>query len=439
MSNKAKILKDIVKGVPAKVTFGTDPKDPWSTKANIAEDAALNKFLMSRGINPEFVSKDTKVSHSKSGEFLKWKQDHMLESMHVLDKKDTITFDIPLLIRVLELTREHIKTDINLHKMVEKLINLRKRGVLTMDDYKYITQIRESFEIEEDCSCNIKTQKDWEKFAQMAAEKWRLKQLKKIDEVSTPREKFNAGLKKSGYDPHAGAKRLTDLLAKQKAEREAHEKKYAHLYANEDVYQDPKAATQTVFDGANNTDDTSMKSERSKSARIIKSIYKNKGVTENIDVVLDESITTKKIANGQHAVYWKDAPTQYEIYNADSGSSGHGGNMYGIHNKDTQKHQLVGSLQKAKKMLHLTMSQKEKTKVTEEIYDHEKEDKSVATYGKKPNVKVNDSKGQGDNPDKAAIIVKGGKTLTGQGRDTLEIDPEMKRPSKPGAPKDENK
>lgn len=354
MSDKAKILKGIVKGEPAKATFGTDPKDPWSAKSNISEDAALNKFLLSRGINPSFVSKDTKVSHSKSGEFLKWKQDHMFESSQILDKKDTITFDIPLLIRVLELTREHIKTDTNLHKMVEKLINLRKRGVLTMDDYKYITQIRESFEIEEDCSCNIKNEKDWEKFAQMAAEKWRQKQLKKVDETTTPREKFNAGLKKSGYDPQAGAKRLTDLLAKQKKDREEHEKQYGHLYAKEDVYQDPKSATQTVFDGANNTDDTSMKSERSKSARIIKSLYKKKGVTE-------------------------------------------------------------------------------------EIYDHEKEDKSVATYGKKPNVKVNDSKGQGDNPDKAAIIVKGGKTLTGQGRDTLEIDPEMKRPSKPGAPKDENK
>ena len=54
------------------------------------------------------------------------------------DKKDTITFDIPLLIRVFELVREDIKTDVDLHKVVEKLINIRGRGILTMDDYKYI-------------------------------------------------------------------------------------------------------------------------------------------------------------------------------------------------------------------------------------------------------------------------------------------------------------
>lgn len=42
----------------------------------------------------------------------------------------------------------------------------------------------------------------------------------------TPHEKFKAGLKKAGYDPDAGAKRLLDLIAKQKKEREEFEKKY---------------------------------------------------------------------------------------------------------------------------------------------------------------------------------------------------------------------
>ena len=58
------------------------------------------------------------------------------------DKKDTITFDIPLLIRVLELVREDIKTDMDLHRVVERLIDIRKRGVLTMDDYNYIASIK---------------------------------------------------------------------------------------------------------------------------------------------------------------------------------------------------------------------------------------------------------------------------------------------------------
>lgn len=64
------------------------------------------------------------------------------------DAKDTVTFDIPLLIRVLELTRENIKTDIDLHKMVERLIKIRRKGILTMQDYKLITRLREEYKDE---------------------------------------------------------------------------------------------------------------------------------------------------------------------------------------------------------------------------------------------------------------------------------------------------
>ena len=39
----------------------------------------------------------------------------------------------------------------------------------------------------------------------------------------------------------------------------------------------------------------------------------------------------------------------------------------------------------------------------------------------------------GDNIPQAAAVLTGGKTLTGQTRDTLEIDPEMKKPTRPDA------
>ena len=90
MSN-SKLLKSIIKKtLPNDVTpsFGTDPKDPWSAKANIAEQldmseseaSVLSRYLKSRGLNPEFASKDQKIAHSKTGQFIKWKRDHMLES-----------------------------------------------------------------------------------------------------------------------------------------------------------------------------------------------------------------------------------------------------------------------------------------------------------------------------------------------------------------------
>jgi len=77
MSRKITLVKK--NPAPAAKPLGVNPQDPWSAKANIAEASEkelLHKYLTSKGINPLFVSKDTKISHSKSGEFLKWRRDH---------------------------------------------------------------------------------------------------------------------------------------------------------------------------------------------------------------------------------------------------------------------------------------------------------------------------------------------------------------------------
>ena len=74
-------LKSIIKKPADKATFGTNPMDPWSAKAGISESASLNAYLKSRGINPEFVSKDQKISHAKSSAFIRWQQQHMHEDI----------------------------------------------------------------------------------------------------------------------------------------------------------------------------------------------------------------------------------------------------------------------------------------------------------------------------------------------------------------------
>lgn len=392
MDNKAKLIKGLVKQkVAPKSTFGTDPKDPWSAKANISEDALLDKFLNSRGINPKFVSKDTKDAHSKTGEFLKWKQDHLgikVEGMTTtpsptemrkkalqksekshkevhsdgdliksegviknvkrwvlskdapsragieigkmlkareggdkesankhfnrykkfnkltsesVDKKDTITLDIPLMIRVLEYAREDAKDDMALHKVVEKLIDIRNKGILSMDDYDFIVSIKEDVDL--------------------------------------------------GFEyelVETEDKSLKKTLAKLKYAKDSEALRKKQLAIGENIYQDPHAATQTVFDGANNTDDCSCERKRqlSKSARMIKALYKSKGMKE-------------------------------------------------------------------------------------ELNDWEKEDKSVASPGKKPKIQTMDKKmGLGEKP-KAAAVMTGGKTMTGVQRDDIEIDPVMK--NRPGA------
>ena len=156
-------------------------KDKILNKIALTETALLNRYLKSRGINPSFASKDQKVAHSKTNQFKAWMRDHsqdvvesltteptpahkrlatfkksihankeirtdgMHKQLHseAVDKKDTITFDIPLLIRVLEFAREELKSDILLHKMVERLINIRGKGTLTMNQYGTI--VKEEF------------------------------------------------------------------------------------------------------------------------------------------------------------------------------------------------------------------------------------------------------------------------------------------------------
>lgn len=372
MDKKAERLKALIKGnVKDRPAFGTDPNDPWSVKSNISEESLeeggqLDKYLMSRGINPKSLSLQTKISHSKSseftnwrnrqvredieqideddllnqylktkglnpktaskiskiaasktGEFDRWKRNHVrggrlpaaphmeqttylasptLKRQKTLDKafrkskpiriagpdmhrnvhkgqqneevdqKDTVTMDIPLLIRMLELAREDIKTDAELHRVVEKLIDIRNKGTLTMDDYDFVAKLKESFQLE-------------------------------------------------------------------------------------DTYQDTYAATQTVAPETYNqsTDDTEKK-EPSKRVKMIKSIYKENRVFK------------------------------------------------------------------------------------EDLYDHEKEDKSVET----PRRKTKEA-GLKQLPN-ASIVVTGGKTETGQSRDDIEIDPLMKyRPGNTGFPDKDKK
>ena len=60
-----------------------------------------------------------------------------------IDGKDKVTLDVPLLIRILELSREDIKSDAELHKMVERILDLKNKETLTMDDYDFISKIHE--------------------------------------------------------------------------------------------------------------------------------------------------------------------------------------------------------------------------------------------------------------------------------------------------------
>lgn len=62
-----------------------------------------------------------------------------LNDLDQQDSVDTLTFDVPLFIRLLEYAKEDAKTDMDLHNIAGNAISLSKqKNVLTMNDYNSI-------------------------------------------------------------------------------------------------------------------------------------------------------------------------------------------------------------------------------------------------------------------------------------------------------------
>ena len=314
MDKKAEKLKDIIKNKPApKSSFGTDPNEPWSAKAgiteeNLSEDEMLNQYFISKGLNPKTASKISKISASKTGDFERWKQRRVrggrLPEETELEEGNSL---LNAYLKSRGLNPDHVNTKQKIaytkgHQFQKWLSSHVSGGQINLTGAKY-------------------------------------------REGGLP-EEVDPGIADVKGSVNATAKRQQQLNKRQSM----HKVTTAPGLHKEDVYQDPKAATQTVFDGANNTNDTC-----SKSARMIKDLYRKK--------------------------------------------------------------------------------------LREDLYDHEKADKSVATYGKKPkHDKADPKESHGEKKPKAAAVLSGGTTLTGEPRDTIEIDPMMRvRPGQPDPTKDKDK
>ena len=462
-------------------------------KSIISEAKALDRFLLSRGVDPRFVTTDQKVSHAKSGEFQKWLRDR---------------------------------------------------------------QFKEQDELEDE-----------------------------LIEQKTSQEKFKSGLKKAGYDPDKGAKRLTDVIAKQKKEREEHEKKYGHLYAKEGT------DYSLVKGQSNNQYKNDVKLSNgyvTKVAKQPKDDYDRK-----VDKYLKKKYNKEEVEiKEEHLVHVSDGskydnePDAKDTEHVMAGIKKHGGTYDGASDKGAyfkfkshddaknfkkhvdscpnrschadlhegmreeseieenhiaiamgkemddegsmtlnqldqmsrgidmvrnyvgkdMKKQLpswvqskitlatdyidtvgnylsttnegveeptseleeacwtgytaVGTKMKNGKKVPNCVPTKEsfedehgisdkkkqnsksariiksiykKKNMKEDIYDHEKDDKSTVVYGKKPKISnIDDKAGMGENKPEAAAVMSGGTTLTGQNRDVVEIDPMMrKRPGQP--------
>jgi hypothetical protein len=127
MSRKAKeLVKGIVKNAAPKSTYATDPNDPWSAKAGIAENITsaradlLKRFYKAKGYNIDYVSKNQRVGQAKTGEFDKWKADHGIYEDEVTEET------APIAVKQIR----SVTTDSPTHKRMHQLNKAAQLGTI---------------------------------------------------------------------------------------------------------------------------------------------------------------------------------------------------------------------------------------------------------------------------------------------------------------------
>jgi len=481
-----------------------------------SEQQLLNVYLNSRGINPKFVTTDTKISHAKSAEFAKWKVDHQNDK---------------------QFTEEEIKENDTSEKeeMVQAQLHFIKYACEEILDY-----IDKGGEVEE--WYQVKIAKSFSEFESlhsfMEGEARRLglkEESEQIDELA-PETLASYVLKTTSKDPKRAEprKKAMSKLAKIMAKRSFSEEKKPKMTAL-DKFRASAAERAKKHDDA----EKEMKARHAAGKEDMKgSIDRlekqlNKEETEQIDELKKSTVFSwlkqqpvvpekkpgmsrkdhnKKIKS--HSKSWNRAldrlsgykPTSEETENVSevfsTGVQGHvsqatldsiknkrnvkvnlGTPSYSpkpktlakkpskkasfisrlLNKEDTWQDSYAATQTTGMEIVDLPADEKynkrkemsksarmikslyKKNGVKEGVdgqsgggimYDKEKTDKLETPYGKKPSmVKADKKMATGDKEPQAAAVLTGGKTLTGQDRDTLEIDPLMRKPG----PLDQNK
>jgi hypothetical protein len=375
-----------------------DQLGQYSAKYQVSEStASLNRYLSARGINPQFVSTATKIAHAKSAQFLKWKQDHMQR-------------------------REEVQLEASKASKPTALERFRAAAAVREKKHNGIEKERQERLHQEPSKSNVpdrETKKDY-----MSAAIDRLEKHLNNEEVELD-EMINEVL---GKDASAGDwihdfvhSKNPKFAGKSTAER----KKmalgaYYGKQNEENIEEDVKDILRAVRGSKELVHKVSVNGQ-------VKTIHKNKDSAKSAATTIKSKFPHLKVTiNSVHEDMWQDpqAATQTPADGAN------GGNQVA-----DRKRQMSKSARMIKALY------KRKGVVKEDMYDHEKEDKSVATYGKKPKMSQTDKNDSlGENKPQAAATLSGGTTLTGVKRDSIEIDPIMRnRPGQPNIDKKSGK
>jgi hypothetical protein len=531
MSRKVKVVKKNL--APAAKPLGVNPMDPWSTKAGITEASEkelLHRFLDSRGINPEFVSRETKIAHSKSGEFMKWRKDHefteedIKEDLRQWFKQKWVRMD----------TKGNIKGDCarepgegkpkclpqakahSIGKDARASAAQRKRredpnperrgapinvktesvdeacwvgytakGLKKKGDRMVPNCVPEEVEIEE-----AKTIQGTalDKFRQAAAER-----AKKHDDIEREMKARHAAgkedmkgsidrLEKHLNKEEAGASKTKETQFHKKLDKLVHStfgKRKDEMKMKEEVQHkvgdsvtvnskffgkqkgkvtkidnqsihvqrnDKKTSEKYPHDAVvkeemiDEISKSTLSSYKDKSSASLKNAQANRDAAEPgknmskgfADLHAKSDAIAKKRVKGLIGYMQRKQglkPMGEDVYQDSQAATQTAFDMGTTPNQTEPTSSRRKEMSKSARIIKSIY--KNKKMVKEEMYDHEKEDKSVQTYGKKPKMAATDKKDSfGEEKPDAAAIMSGGTTLTGEKRDNVEIDPMMR--NKPG-------
>jgi hypothetical protein len=402
-----------------KESFGKNPWDPWSTKANITESGLLDKYLLSRGLNPETLSKDTKIAHSKSNQFKQW----------VTTQREEVDLD---------------EANNQLHRY------LLSRGINPV-------QVSTDSKIAHAKSNQFK--------------QWAATQREEVEEQMTPTHQHQHALKKK---LHTRSMEIKTPRGPGSHNKEAQNEDHVAIAMGKqlddegsmvlnqlDILDDAIAKLRVAVKDPKMQIPAWVQSKITLAADYMDTVghymsSKNEdGMNEEVELEEGSVRNTlhakhqelRKKSGLPHSDYYKELGKSYDIEDDKERLSKQSEikKKYKVESVlyDDPKGTLTRVSERKKELsrsARIIKALYKKKGMKEDTYDWEKDDKSTSSYGKQPKFSKSDDKASKVKKESdAAAVLSGGTTLTKQKRDIVELDPRMKvRSNKDAQDADDN-
>jgi len=445
--------KDIVKSVAKKTDLtaaktGSDPRDGWSSSGagggiaipeNVTSRRAdiLSKYYKSKGWNVNYISKNKKVAQSKKGDFEKWKRDHGIyedevnedlttkyngphtgapETRSEISKSPTLKRK-----RQLDQAAAHYAVKPPAGTMKHTMAKEENLDEVSLGDYK------------EKAKAQVKELKPHTKGEYGDIVKRAVKRREKGLAMAAKREEVELDeatkiITDGGVmNVHHNGHHIGNIM-KSPSDKKTPYKAYSKHWDMKKLSKSKKDATDWLVQ----THNTAMKEEvevNEVSSELL-GRYKEKA-KQSADTLTaagkhrqaaDRHMNVMKATGKQmaHTISnLKKSLKQEDNFGDPKAASEAPFDMGNTPNQVAPK-----KMSKAASMVKEIYA---KHKLKEDMYDWEKDQKDAKPMGKKPSMqKVDGSNELGDKKPKARMVLKGGTTLTGEKRDTVEIDPMLK-------------